>query len=118
MITVRKAGATPNLLKYNVAADGEGGEITIGQETLVKDTVNGPLRNFIMRAVGLVDDEDACQKLLCNPSTRPIVIPRTLKRLAIDAVVEGLARSIGLRIMAEPDAAGIILLEFRHSLTA
>jgi hypothetical protein len=118
MLTVQKAGATPNLLKYRVSADHEGGVLTLSQETLLRDTAPGPLRTFIERAVGLADDDDACMRLLCNPQTRVFVTPRALARLAVDAVAESPGATIGLKVIAEPDASGIVALEFRHSMSA
>jgi hypothetical protein len=118
MLTIQKAGATPNLLKYLVQADGEGGSLVLDRETLLRDVIRGPLRVFIERAVKLRDAEDACERLLCNPATRVFVTPRTLARVAVDAVVEGSMAAIGLRVEAEPDASAIVVIEFRHTLTA
>jgi hypothetical protein len=117
MVGIEKAGATPNLLKYKVTADQEGGDVTLDRETLLKDTARGPLRNFIERAIKLDGDEEACQRLLCNPSTRVFVTPRRFARLAVDAVADENS-ALALRVFAEPDAMGIIALEFRHSVAA
>ncbi len=118
MITATKAGATPNLLKYRVVADAEGGEVVIDHATLLKDTTRGPLHNFIEHAIGLEGEEDACGRLLCNPSTRVFVTPMSFARVAVNAIVEGNAAALGLRILAEPNAIYIITLEYRHSLAA
>jgi len=115
MLTIQKAGATPNLLKYSVTADKDGGELMVNHETLLKDTARGPLRSFIERAVDLASNEDACQRLLCNPQMRVFVTPRVLARLAVDAVIDE-DKALTLVLVAEPGAQAIVALEFRHSL--
>jgi len=116
VISIQKAGATPNLLKYIISADAQGGELLIDQASLLRDAARGPLRNFVEQTRNLTDDQDACQRLLCNPSTRVFVTPRTLARLAVDA--RALKGALALYVTAEPNAVGIIALEFRHSVSA
>jgi hypothetical protein len=115
-LRVRHEGATPNLLKYSILADSEGGEMMLSRADLIRDAARGPLRAYIERAAQVRDSDEACRYLLCNTSMRVSMTFRTLKRFAIDAGTDG---SIPfLQIIAEPDAAGIIALEFRHSLSA
>lgn len=115
-LQVKREGATPNLLKYSVVADAEGGEVILNRDDLVRDSVKGPLRDYISRGARL-DLDSACRYLLCSPSMRPIVTPRSFARVAIDAIVDT-SSSIALKIMAEPNAVAIVALEFRHTLAA
>ena len=117
-LKVQRESATPNLIKYSVAADPEGGEFTLSREDLIRDTVHGPLRNYVQRAVQLKDAEAACRYLLCNASMRTFVTPRTFARVAVDAAVASDGSSATLKIMAEPGATAIVALEFRHSVSA
>jgi len=117
-LQIRREGATPNLLKYSVVADQEGGEISLRREDLVRDSVNGPLRKYIERGVRIGDAEAACRYLLCNSSMRAFVTPQTFSRVAIGAGAEGPTADIALKIMAEPGASAIVALEFRHTLAA
>ena len=117
-IQVRREGATPNLLKYNVIANEIGGEIVLSLSDLVGDTVRGPLRDYLARGVRLGDDTAACKYLLCHPSMRTFVTPRTFARVAIDGMIDGPTANVALKIMAEPDAVAIVALEFRHSVAA
>lgn len=117
-LLVKREGATPNLLKYSVVADAEGGEVTLDRDALLKDSVRGPLRIYIERGVRLGDDASACRYLLCNPSMRTFVTPRSFPRVAIDGVVVGSTTNAALKIMAEPNAVAIVALEFRHTLAA
>lgn len=117
-LQVKREGATPNLLKYSVVADEEGGEIILTQEDLVKDSVRGPLRDYIGRGARLGDDAAACRYLLCNPSMRTFVTPRSFPRVAMDGIVTGPTTNAAIRIMAEPNAIAIVALEFRHTLAA
>ena len=115
-LQVKREGATPNLLKYSIVADSEGGEVSLSHEALMDACVRGPLRTYIERARNLKDSEAACRYLLCNPSMRVFVTPRSFARTAVDAGIEGSVPT--LKIMAEPDAIAIIALEFRHTLAA
>jgi hypothetical protein len=115
MLTVTKAGATPNLLKYRVSADSEGGSLVLDHAALLRDAAQGPLKNFIQKQANLKDATQACERLLCNPSTRVFVTPRALARIAVDAIVDEKS-AIGLRFDAEPGAEAIVALEFRHSM--
>jgi len=117
-LQVRREGATPNLLKYSVVADAEGGEIILTQEDLVKAAVRGPLRDYLSRGVRLGDDEAACRYLLCNPSMRTFVTPRSFPCVAMDGIVHGPTTNAAVKIMAEPNASAIVALEFRHTLAA
>ena len=117
-LQVRRESATPNLLKYSVVADEEGGEIILSQEDLVRDSVRGPLRDYIGRGVRLNDDAMACRYLLCNPQMRSFVTPRSFPRVAVDGVVHGPTTNAAMKIMAEPNAVAIVALEFRHSVAA
>lgn len=117
-LQVKREGATPNLLKYSVVADAEGGEIVLKREDLVRDSVNGPLRKYIERGVKLQDAEAACRYLLCNPSMRAFVTPQTFARVAVSAGAEGPTSDIAFKIMAEPNSSAIVALEFRHTLAA
>ncbi len=119
-VKVQREGATPNLLKYSVTADKEGGEVLLTREDLLRDGPNGPLNAYIARAVTLniTTDEDACRYLLCNPKMRVFATPQTLERIAVDAQMTGPSKTLALRIKAEPNARGIVALEFRHSLSA
>lgn len=117
-LQVRREGATPNLLKYSIVADEEGGEIVLSSEDLVKAAVRGPLRDYLARGVRLGDDAAACRYLLCNPSMRTFVTPRSFPRVAIDGVVAGPTTNAAVKIMAEPNAAAIVALEYRHTLAA
>ena len=117
-LQIKREGATPNLLKYSVVADAEGGEIVLNQDDLVRDSVRGPLRDYIARGVRLGDDTAACRYLLCNPAMRSFVTPRSFPRVAMDGVVHGPTANAALRIMAEPNAIAIVALEFRHTLAA
>jgi hypothetical protein len=116
-LKVQRESATPNLLKYSIVAGPEGGELILNCESLIRDTVHGPLRNYLQRAVQLKDAEAACRYLLCNASMRAFVTPQTFARVAVDAAVDATA-SVALKIMAEPNATAIIALEFRHSVSA
>jgi hypothetical protein len=115
-LKINREGATPNLLKYSVVADREGGAIVLSRDDLVRDTVNGPLRKYIERGVRIADAEAACRYLLCNPSMRAFVTPQSFERVAVGAESEGAA--VALKIMAEPGATAIVALEFRHTLAA
>jgi hypothetical protein len=117
-LQIKREGATPNLLKYSVIADAEGGEIILSQEDLVRDSVHGPLRNYIARGVRLGDDAAACRYLLCNPSMRTFVTPRSFPPVAMDRIVSGATTNPAIKIMAEPNAVAIVALEFRHTLAA
>jgi hypothetical protein len=117
-LKVQRESATPNLLKYSVAAGPDGGEVTLSREDLIRDAVHGPLRTYIQRAVQLKDTEAACRYLLCNASMRTVVTPRSFPRVAVDAGVEGTTSAIAFKIMAEPGAVAVIALEFRHSVSA
>ena len=114
----KREGATPNMLKYSVVADEEGGEVTLSREDLVRDSVHGPLRKYIERGVRLENAEAACRYLLCNPSMRTFVTPQTFSRVAVNADVEGPTAEVAFKIMAEPNASAIVALEFRHTLAA
>jgi len=115
-LKIKREGATPNLLKYSVVADTEGGEIVLSRDDLIRDTVRGPLRTHVERGVRIADAESACRYLLCNPQMRTLVTPQSFARVAIGAEAEGAA--ITLKIMAEPGATAIVALEFRHTLAA
>lgn len=117
-LKVQREGATPNLIKYSVLADQEGGEFVLSQEDLVRDCVSGPLRAYFARGVKIADAEAACRYLLCNPAMRAFVTPQSFPRVAVVPQVEGQIASIALKIMAEPNAAAIVALEFRHTLAA
>jgi hypothetical protein len=117
-LKVKREGATPNLLKYSIVADKDGGEILLSRDDLVRDTVKGPLRTYIERGVRIGDAEAACRYLLCNPAMRAFVTPQSFQRVAVGAEVEGAASTIAFKIMAEPGASAIVALEFRHSLAA
>jgi hypothetical protein len=117
-LRIKREGATPNMLKYSVIADEDGGEVLLRREDLVKDSVRGPLRVYIERGVKLQDADAACRYLLCNPSMRAFVTPQTFPRVAIGADKEGPTSEIALKIMAEPNASAIVALEFRHTLAA
>jgi hypothetical protein len=115
-LQVRREGATPNLLKYSITADRDGGKIVISREELLRDAINGPLRAYIARAAKLQTDEDACRYLMCNASMRVFMTGQTLERVAVDARVGDGVPS--LHIAAEPGAKAILALEFRHSVSA
>jgi hypothetical protein len=117
-LKVQRESATPNLLKYSVTAGPDGGECMLSREDLIRDTVRGPLRTYIERAVQLKDADAACRYLLCNAAMRTVVTPRSFPRVAVDAGADGAASGIVFKIMAEPDAVAIIALEFRHSVSA
>jgi hypothetical protein len=117
-LQIKREGATPNLLKYSVVADKEGGEVIIRREDLIRDTANGPLRKHFERGVRVGDAETACRYLLCNPSMRTLVTPQTFSRVAVNATAEGPTADIALKITAEPNAIAIVALEFRHTLAA
>ncbi len=117
-LIVKREGATPNLLKYSVVADAQGGEVVLKREDLVRDSVNGPLRKYIERGVRLENGEAACRYLLCNPSMRTFVTPQSFQRVAVGADAEGPTSEIAFKIMAEPNASAIVALEFRHTLAA
>lgn len=118
MLQIKREGATPNMLKYSVVADKDGGEFVLSREDLIRDTVRGPLRTHVERGVKITDDAAACRYLLCNPSMRTLVTPQSFPRVALGANAEGAASSIALKIMAEPNAIAIVALEFRHTLAA
>ena len=116
-LLIKREGATPNLLKYSVTADEEGGEIVIERSELLKDTVAGPLRVHIERS-GRVDNiEAACRYLLCDTSMRTLITQRSIPRVAIDGVVSTAKDGVALKIIAEANAKAIITLERRHSLS-
>lgn len=115
-LQVKRESATPNLIKYSVAADDSGGEVTLSRDDLLRDSVRGPLRDYIHRGVRL-DADSACRYLLCSPSMRPLVTPRSFARVAVDASTDSTA-AVAFKIMAEPGAVAIVALEFRHTLAA
>jgi hypothetical protein len=114
-LVLKREGASPNLLKYSVVADAEGGEVVLSRDALIRDTVRGPLQTYVERGVRV---DDPCRYLLCNPSMRTFVTPRTFARVAVDAVTEGPSSAVAFKIMAEPNATAIVALEFRHTLAA
>ena len=116
MISVTREGASPNMLKYSIVADEDGGELVLSREMLLRDAVRGPLRAYIERSTAVRTNEDACRYLLCSPVMRVLHTPRTLSRVAVDATSDGATPQ--LQILAEPGAAAIIALEFRHTLSA
>ncbi len=115
-VRVQREGATPNLLKYSIVADAEGGDLTLTRDELIAAGVKGPLRQYLERANGLADHTAACRYLLCNASMRVFLTPQTLARLAVDA--RSATGQLTVVITAEANAAGILALEFRHSLSA
>lgn len=117
MLKVRRESATPNLIKYSVLADQDGGEFVLSREDLVRDCVSGPLRAYFERGVKIADAESACRYLLCNPAMRAFVTPQSFPRVALVPQVEDKG-AIALKIMAEPNASAIVALEFRHTLAA
>lgn len=117
-LTIKREGATPNLLKYSVTADAAGGEVVLSREDLIRDTVRGPLRTHVERGVRVGDADAACRYLLCNSSMRALVTPQSFARVAINALVEGQTSTVALKILAEPNATAIVALEFRHTLAA
>src|SRR3990172_3359497 len=108
-LQIQREGATPNMLKYSVTAGPEGGEIILSRDELLRDSVRGPLRSYIERGIKLDDASAACRYLLCNPSMRTVVTPRTFPRVAVDAAIDD-AKSAALKIMAEPGATAIVAL--------
>lgn len=118
-LKVQREGATPNLLKYSVVADAEGGELVLSRDDLIRDSVHGPLRVHIDRGVKV---DDPCRYLLCNAKMRAVVTPRSFARVALDAINAlgdvGSVSAVALKIMAEPNATAIVALEFRHTLAA
>lgn len=117
-LKVQREGATPNLIKYSVLADQDGGEFTLRREDFVRDCVSGPLRAYFERGVKIADAESACRYLLCNPAMRAFVTPQSFPRVALVPQAEDKTAGIALKIMAEPNAAAIVALEFRHTLAA
>lgn len=117
-LQIKREGSTPNLLKYSVVADDEGGEVILSRDDLVRDTMHGPLRDYISKGVRLNDDDTACRYLLCNPKMRAFVTPRSFPRVAVDGVVDGPTTNAALKISAEPNAVAIVALEYRHSVAA
>lgn len=117
-LKIKRESATPNMLKYSVIADAEGGEVVLKREDLVRDTTHGPLRKYIEAGVRVNDADTACRYLLCNQAMRPIVTPQSLQRVAIGADAAGPTGDVALKIMAEPNAKAIVALEFRHTLGA
>jgi hypothetical protein len=116
-LTVHREGASPNLVKYSVVADKDGGQLVLSHDAIVKDCVNGPLRAHIQRAPKFKDDQTACQHLLCNPAMRVFMTNQTLARVAVTAGRDETGK-LALRIIAEPEAAAIFAMEFRHSVSA
>lgn len=117
-LTIRREGATPNLLKYSVTADAAGGEFVLSREDLIRDTVRGPLQTHVERGDRIGDADAACRYLLCNPSMRTFVTPQSFARVALNALAEGQTSAVALKILAEPNAIAIVALEFRHTLAA
>jgi hypothetical protein len=117
-LTIKRESATPNMLKYSVVADKDGGEVVLKREELVRDSMHGPLRKYIDSGVRVSDADAACRYLLCNQAMRPVVTPQTFQRVAIGADAVGPTSEVALKIMAEPNARAIVSLEFRHTLGA
>jgi len=117
-LTISREGATPNLIKYSVIADGDGGDIVLTRNDLLRDMVKGPLRSYVERGVRISSADDACRYLLCNAKMRAFVTPMTLPRVALSASVEGAGAEVALKIVAESQAKAIVVLEFRHSMSA
>lgn len=121
-VILSREGATPNLIKYSVTADKEGGDVVLTRDDLLRDMVKGPLRTYVERGVRIGSVDDACRYLLCNAKMRAFVTPMTLERVALSAEtsakVVGAVGDVALKITAEENAKAIVVLEFRHSMAA